>query len=187
LIVDDHPALRAGVTVVLEAEPGLVVVGATTSLEELVPLLRRTRPDVVLLDCHPPKVHGLRLFRRIKHLLPAPRVLIYSAYVDERLRIAASVAGADGVLDKCASARALVNAIRIVDGGRRLLTPIGYEHAQAALDLLDPQDAPILAMLLDHKPALEIAEALDIQPTAVERRMNGILDRLCVNGPTSVP
>jgi two-component system, NarL family, invasion response regulator UvrY len=58
LIADHHPALRTGVKVVLEAERDTVVVGDTGALDELLPLLRRTRPDVVLLDCHPPKVAG---------------------------------------------------------------------------------------------------------------------------------
>jgi DNA-binding NarL/FixJ family response regulator len=72
LIVDDHPALRAGVKVVLEAEGDIVLVGDTGLQEELLPLLRRTRPDVVLLDCHPPMVTGLRACRLVKCLLPAP-------------------------------------------------------------------------------------------------------------------
>ena len=112
LIVDRHPALRAGVKVVLEAERDVVVVGATGALDELLPLLRRTRPDVVLLDYHPPMVADLRACRLVKCLLPAPRVLIYSAYADERLRVAARVAGADGLLDKNSSALDLVQAIR---------------------------------------------------------------------------
>ena len=123
LIVDHHPALRAGVKVVLEAE-GDMVVGETGAQEELLPLLRRTRPDVVLLDCRPPKVTGLRACRLIKCLIPAPRVLIYSAYADERLGVAARVAGADGLLDKNSSALDLVQAIRGVHSGRRLLEPI---------------------------------------------------------------
>lgn len=123
LIVDRHPALRAGVKVVLEAERDMVVVGDTGAFEDLLPLLRRTRPDVVLLDCHPPKVAGLRACRLVKCLLPAPRVLIYSAYADERLRVAARVAGADGLLDKNSSALDLVQAIRGVHSGRRLLEP----------------------------------------------------------------
>ena len=104
LIVDRHPALRAGVKVVLEAERDLVVVGDTGALDQLLPLLRPTRPDVVLLDCHPPNVADLGACRLVKCLLPAPRVLIYSASADDRLRVAARVAGADGLLDKNSSA-----------------------------------------------------------------------------------
>jgi DNA-binding NarL/FixJ family response regulator len=140
LIVDHHPALRAGVKVVLEAERDAVVVGDTGALDELLPLLRRTRPDVVLLDCHPPKIAGLRACRLVKCLLPAPRVLIYSAYADERLRVAARVAGADAVIDKNASALDLVQAIRGVHSGRRLLEPIEPGEVQAAMRLLDRQE-----------------------------------------------
>ena len=124
LIVDHHPALRAGVKVVLEAERDMVVVGDTGAPDELLPLLRRTRPDFVLLDCHPPKGDGLRACRLVKCLVPTPRVLIYSPYADERLRVAARVAGADGLLDKNSSALDLVQAIRCVHSGRRLLEPI---------------------------------------------------------------
>jgi DNA-binding NarL/FixJ family response regulator len=183
LIVDRHPALRAGVQVVLEAERDMVVVGDTGALDELLPMLRRTRPDVVLLDCHPPKVAGLRACRLVKCLLPAPRVLIYSAYADERLRVAAHVAGADGLLDKNSSALDLVQAIRSVHSGRRLLEPIEPRDVQDAMRSLDRQDAQILEMLLDDTPPSEIAVALSMSPASVGRRVHDILGRLCAEPP----
>jgi DNA-binding NarL/FixJ family response regulator len=183
LIVDRHPALRAGVQVVLEAERDMVVVGDTGALDELLPMLRRTRPDVVLLDCHPPKVAGLRACRLVKCLLPAPRVLIYSAYADERLRVAARVAGADGLLDKNSSALDLVQAIRGVHSGRRLLGTIEPIDVQDAARLLDRQEARILAMLLDDALPSEIAVALSMSPASVGRRVHDILGRLCAEPP----
>jgi two-component system, NarL family, response regulator DevR len=183
LIVDHYPALRAGVKVVLEAERDMVVVGDTGAPDELLPLLRRTRPDVVLLDCHPPKIAGLRACRLVKCLLPAPRVLIYSAYADERLRIAARVAGADGLLDKNSSALDLVQAIRGVQSGRRLLGTIEPIAVQDAAQLLDRQEARILAMLLDDVLPSEIAVALSMSPASVGRRVTDILGRLCAEPP----
>jgi two-component system, NarL family, response regulator DevR len=183
LIVDHYPALRAGVKVVLEAERDMVVVGDTGAPDELLPLLRRTRPDVVLLECHPPKVAGLRACRVVKCLLPAPRVLIYSAYADERLRIAARVAGADGLLDKNSSALDLVHAIRAVHSGRRLLGTIEPIAVQDAAQLLDRQEARILAMLLDDVLPSEIAVALSMSPASVGRRVTDILGRLCAEPP----
>jgi two-component system, NarL family, response regulator DevR len=174
LIVDRHPALRAGVKVVLEAERDMVVVGDTGALDELLPLLRRTRPDVVLLDCRPPMVADLRACRLVKCLLPAPRALIYSAYADERLRVAARVAGADGLLDKNSSALDLVQAIRAVHGGRRLLEPIEPGDVQDATRSLDRQEAQILALLLDDVPPSGIAVALSMPPATVGRRVNDI-------------
>ena len=183
LIVDHHPALRAGVKVVLEAEGDMVVVGDTGAHEELLPLLRRTRPDVVLLDCHPPKVAGLRACRLIKCLIPAPRVLIYSAYADECLRVAARVAGADGLLDKNSSALDLVQAIRVIRRGRQLLEPIRPGDVQHAMRVLDRQGARILEMLLDDMPPSEIAVALSMSPASVGRRVDDILGRLCAEPP----
>ena len=181
--MDHHPALRAGVKVVLEAERDMVVVGDTGAPDELLPLLRRTRPDVVLLDCHPPKVAGMRACRLAKSLLPAPRVLIYSAYADECLRIAARVAGADGLLDKNSSALDLVQAIRCVHSGRRLLEPIEPGDVQVAARSPDRQEAQILAMLLDDVAPSEIALALSMPPATVGRRVNDILGRLCAEPP----
>ena len=187
LIVDHHPALRAGVKVVLEAEGDMVVVGDTGAQEELLPLLRRTRPDVVLLDCHPPKVAGLRACRLVKCLIPAPRVLIYSAYADECLRVAARAAGADGLLDKNSSALDLVQAIRVVHSGRQLLEPSRPGDVQHAMRLLDRQEPQILEMLLDDVPPSEIAVALSMSPASVGRRVDDILGRLCAEPPwTSV-
>ena len=183
LIVDRHPALRAGVKVVLEAERDMVVVGDTGALDQLLPLLRRTRPDVVLLDCHPPMVADLRACRLVKCLLPAPRVLIYSAYADDRLRVAARVAGADGLLDKNSSALDLIQAIRGVHSGRRPLEPIELGEVQDTTRLLDRQEAQILAMLLDDVPPSEIAVALSMPAATVGRRVNDILGRLCAEPP----
>ena len=165
LIVDRHPALRAGVKVVLEAERDMVVVGDTGALDQLLPLLRRTRPDVVLLDCHPPMVADLRACRLVKCLLPA------------------RVARADGLRDKNASALDLIQAIRGVHSGRRLLEPIELGEVQDATRLLDRQEAQILAMLLDDVPPSEIAVALSMPAATVGRRVNDILRRLCAAPP----
>jgi DNA-binding NarL/FixJ family response regulator len=184
--LDHHPALRAGVRIVLEAEDDIVVVSEIGVQGELLPLLRRTRPDVVLLDCHPPKVVGLRACRLVKGLVPAPRVLIYSAYADERLGVAARVAGADGLLGKNASALDLVQAIRAVHGGAQLFERIRPRDVQQAIRLLDKQEAQILEMLLRRTPESEIAVAVGVSAASVGRRVSDILDRLCAEPPEAV-
>jgi CheY-like chemotaxis protein len=65
-------------------------------------MLRRTAPDVVLLDYHLPDGDGLIRCRQMKHLIPAPRVIVYSAHTNDRLRLAAIVAGAGGALNTSA-------------------------------------------------------------------------------------
>src|SRR4051794_15114174 len=104
VVVDDHAAIRMGLQAAIASRPPLVCAGAAACGEELAPLLYRTRPDVVVLDYDLPRVNGLELCRRIKAEVPAPAVLVYSAYADATLALAASIAGAGGIVHKGAPA-----------------------------------------------------------------------------------
>jgi DNA-binding NarL/FixJ family response regulator len=99
LFVDDHPAVRAGLASVLRGEPGMVVVGAAGRPAEAVTKVTLTSPDVVLVDYQLPDYDGLVLCQQLKSLPEPPAVLVYSAYADGSLAIAAMVAGAEGVLN----------------------------------------------------------------------------------------
>jgi DNA-binding NarL/FixJ family response regulator len=124
VVIDDHPALRAGLHTVLDAEPGIVFAGESDGSEESVwPLLNRTQPDLVLLDYHLPHGDGLQLCYRIKHQIPAPKVIVFSAYAGPSLTLPAELARADGLLDKGVPARDLFEAIRLVNRGERLIDP----------------------------------------------------------------
>lgn len=76
MLVDDHPALRAGLQTVLRAEPGIVPVGAASGEHDLWPLLHRARPDVVILDYHLPGTDGFLLCHKIKAGVLPPAVLL---------------------------------------------------------------------------------------------------------------
>ena len=183
LVVDDHPALRAGLTAVLRAEPGLVPVGTVESEFELWPALTRTRPDVVLLDYHLPPSDGLALCRRIKRTMPPPAVLLFSAYADANLAIAARLAGADGLMNKGATASELHDGIRNVAKGREVMPAISRELLDAAASRLPAEDLPILGMSLDATPHAEIAETLRIETEELAARVDRMIDRLKVDVP----
>ena len=185
-IVDDHPALRAGLNTVLDAEPGLVVAGVATNREQLFPMLRRTAPDVVLLDYHLPDGDGLILCRQIKHLIPAPRVILYSAYTNDRLRLAAIVAGADGALNKSAPAHELFDAVRSVARGERLLEAPRPEILALAGQDLSARDAALLAMLIHGTPTPVAASVVGEQPQTIEARIHRLLRHLRVETPARV-
>ena len=184
LIVDDHPALQAGLTAVLRAEPGFVPLGTADSEFELWPAITRTRPDVVLLDYHLPPTDGLALCRRLKRLVPAPAVLLFSAYADANLAIAARLAGADGLVNKAASAAELRDAIRTVAKGGEVMPPVTRELLDAATAQLEPDDLPILGMALDGTPHAEIAETLRVDAEELATRVDGMIGRLKVEVPT---
>ena len=131
-------------------------------------------------------VADLRACCLVKCLLPAPRVLIYSAYADDRMHVAARVAGADGLLVNNSSALDLVQAVRGVHSGRRLIEPIEPGDLQDATRLLDRQEAQILAFRLDDLSPSEIAVGLSMPPATIGRRVNDILDRLCVESWSAV-
>ena len=183
LLVDDHPALRAGLTAVLRAEPGLVPLGTAADEEELWPALHRTKPDVVILDYHVPPADGLHLCRRIKRGIPAPAVLLYSAYADASLVIPSLLAGADGVMNKGAPANELYDAIRTVARGERVIPPLSRELLDDANARLNPDDIPILGMALDGTSEGDIARTLGLSGEEMTRRMDRMISTLKVEVP----
>ncbi len=183
LIVDDHPAMRAGLTAVLRAEPGLVPLDAATSVSDLWPTLKRTRPDVVVLDYHLPGDDGLVLCRRIKRELPAPAVLLYSAYADAALTIPARLAGVDGLVSKAAPANELYDAIRRIARGERVLPPISRELLDDAGNRVAPDELPILGMTIEDTPLPEMASALGLEPPEVAHRIDRMIKRLKIEVP----
>ncbi|MBW3608652.1 MAG: response regulator transcription factor [Actinobacteria bacterium] len=183
LIVDDHPAMRAGLIAVLRAEPGFVPLDAAHSDRDLWPMLNRTRPDVVVLDYHLPGDDGLVLCRRIKRQMPAPAVLLYSAHADAALTIPARLAGVDGLVSKSAPANELYDAIRRVARGERVLPPISRELLDDAGNRLKSDELPILGMTIEDTPLLDIAATLGIAPAEVAHRIDRMIKRLKIEIP----
>ena len=132
LIVDDHPAMRMGLTVVLRAEPGLVPLDAPPPSPTCGPRCTARDPTWSCSTTTCPATTGSSLCRRIKREMPAPAVLLYSAYADASLTIPALLAGADGLVNKSAPASELYDAIRRVARGERVLPSISRELLDAA-------------------------------------------------------
>ena len=187
VVVDDHPALRAGLDTVLAGEPGLVPVGSAGSAGELWPVLSTCKPDVVLLDYHLPGVDGLQVCRRIKARLLAPKVLVYSAYAGSELAIPATLAGADGVIGKGIPARELYDAIRRVAEGERVVPPIPPQLMYEARERVGEEDLPLLGMLLHQTPVPDIAPVLNVDADTLERRIDIMIGRLRVDVPEVDP
>ena len=182
-IADDHHAVRLGLHAAIRSEPGLVPVGAASDGRGLAPLLRTTDPDVVLLDYHLPDTDGLTLCRRIKADPPSPAVILYSGFADDSMTVPALVAGADGIVHKGEPARDLFEAIRRVAGGGSALPPVSPPLLRAAGEALEPDDRPVLAMLVDGTPPAEIASTLQIGPADLRERITRMLARLRVPVP----
>src|SRR4029079_9755587 len=160
VLVDDHPTLRMGLEAALEDEPGLLCVGSVGSDHELWPVLAEQRPDVVVLDYHLPGSDGLHLCRRLKAADPALRVLILSAYASDDLAVAAVVAGADALLSKSAPGQQIRDAVRRAAGGEQPERALRPDVLQRAALRVEPEDLPLLGMLLDGTSARDIEAVL---------------------------
>ena len=185
-VVDDHAAIRLGLTAAIEAQPGLVCAGVAADAEETQPLLHRTRPDVVVLDYHLPRADGLELCRRIKSDVLAPAVLLYSAYADAAMVVPALVAGADGIVHKGSPTRELFEAIRAVAAGGLHMPPLIPEVLEAAGAAVRARNRPIFDLLIDGTPRGEIHAALGLSSGAVDDRIGDMLARLHT-GPAAGP
>jgi DNA-binding NarL/FixJ family response regulator len=184
-VVDDHHAIRLGLRAALLSEPGLEPVGSAADAAEAGALLYRTRPEVVLLDYHLPKTDGLMLCRMIKSDVPAPAVVLYSAFADPSMTVPAIVAGADAIVHKGGQTRVLFDAIRRTARGETVLPAVSEPLLEAAGQALEPDDLPLLGMLVNRTPAADIVAALRIPRRELDRRVAGMLGRLKVPVPAS--
>jgi DNA-binding NarL/FixJ family response regulator len=179
LIVDDHPAVRAGLVAVMRTEPGLVPVAAAAGPDGALAEARRSHPDVALVDYDLRDGDGLLLCRELKSLPAPPRVLIYSAFADRGLGLPATIAGADGLVDKGARTEELFERVRAVARGGTVL-PVTAEAMTAAAARLETADLPILGMLMERTPRAEIAKVLRLDERELDGRVESMLRRLRV-------
>jgi DNA-binding NarL/FixJ family response regulator len=177
-LLDDHPAVRAGVQAILALQPGLHLVGCASNEDELWPMLERTQPIVAILDLHHPGRDGLALCLELKRRPNPPGVVLYSANTPATLVVAAAVAGADAIVGKSSTAAALVEAIRTVARNRRTIPPITPRMRADAAAKLDPRDHAILAMRVADTPPVEIAATLGVPAARIARRIAAIVARL---------
>jgi DNA-binding NarL/FixJ family response regulator len=178
LVVDDHSAVRSGVAAVLSGEPDLEPVGEACAAREALALAEETRPDVAIVDFQLGDRDGLTLCRQLKELSSPVRVVLYSAYADGPLAIAGVIAGADGVVHKAALASELCDVVRTVAAGETQIPSVSPSARAIVAARLDPEDLPVLAMLLDGTEPDEIAGVLGMAPGWLAARRWAMLERL---------
>ena len=184
VVIDDHPALRAGLQTVLESEPGIVYAGESNGDEESVwPLLRRVEPDLVLLDYHLPKGDGLQLCYRIKQHIPAPRVVIFSAYASPELMLPARLARADGLMNKGVAARELFETLRRVNKGERLIGEPSAAVLRETLLRIPEEDRALIGMLLDGTSEADVARTTGLAAKDVRHVVQRTLSTLRHSAP----
>jgi DNA-binding NarL/FixJ family response regulator len=196
VVADDQALVRTGFAMILSAD-GIEVVGEAADGAQAVDMVRRTRPDVVLMDIRMPEVDGLEATRRILSGAPpvgeaAPRVLILTTYDLDRYVYAALAAGASGFLLKDVSPEHLVAAVHLVRSGDALLAPaitrrlverFAPRDQQAAalhrdLSALTPRELEVLKLLARGLSNAELAGRLHLSETTVKTHVARILFKL---------
>ncbi len=121
LVADDHEVIRFGLTTLLSAAPDMRVVGVADNGADAVALARRLHPDVVVMDLSMPVMDGISATEQVLEASPETRVLIVSVFSQPDVVEAAIAAGAHGYLDKSVAAEDVVDGIRYITQGRRVL------------------------------------------------------------------
>ena len=192
IIVDDQPLARAGLRMILEAQPDIRVVGEGADGAEAIAVARRLRPDVAVIDVRMPRVDGLEATRRIVAAEPATRILILTTFDLDEYVFEALRAGASGFLLKDAPAEDLVHAVRAVAKGEATLAPTVtrrlVEHyasrpqpgTVAALATLTARELEVLQLLTAGGSNAEIGDALGLSEATVKTHVGRVLDKLGV-------
>jgi DNA-binding NarL/FixJ family response regulator len=178
VVVDDHPAMRAGIGAVLDATPDLELAGECAQAHEVWPVLQRTAPDVVLVDFHLPDEDGLLLCHRIKRTAPAPRVVINSAYADEALVAPALLAQADALVGKHATSGVLCETLREVIREPKPPPELSPEQRSELTALLQPEEVALAGLLLLRTPTADLLQTTGLAPAVLYERVEAMLRRI---------
>lgn len=181
-VLDDHPAVLAGLQRVAERASDLVPVAFVGTDAELRSALVGSRADVVVVDYDLARGNGLAVCQQLKERDPAPRVVIYSAYAGLGLAVAARAARADGLVHKSEPVADLLATVRRVAAGERVLPELLPDLRRAAMSRLEEEDVAVAAMLLANTSHEAIAETLDVDCEEVAWRARRVVARMRPNG-----
>ena len=194
LIADDQALVRAGFRMVLDAEPGIEVVGEVANGHQAIHTARRLAPDVVLMDIRMPELDGIAATREIAggSVERSPRVLILTTFDLDEYVYDSLQAGASGFLLKDAPPEQLTDGIRVVAAGDALLAPSVTSRLIAefsrnrraprrpphGLDELTSREHEILRLVARGMSNGEIAEQLIVGETTVKTHVAHLLRKL---------
>jgi DNA-binding NarL/FixJ family response regulator len=192
LLVDDQAMVRAGLHMILEAEPDIKVIGEAEDGAKAMTAVRSLHPDLVLMDIQMPVMNGLEATRRIVHEIEKPpRVLILTTFERDDYIFEALRAGASGFLLKNAPPEDLVNAVRVVAEGNSLLAPSvtrriiaefaqrpPRSHVKDPVEKLTERETEVLRLIARGKTNAEIAAELIVSEATVKTHVSNLLTKL---------
>jgi DNA-binding NarL/FixJ family response regulator len=181
LVVDDHPIVLDGVTLTLRDASWIYVAGYARTGREAIAAVETLRPDVVLLDLRLPDMLGPEVIRALRARAPGIKVVLFTAYPDHASIDPALAAGADGAVVKDVERQQLVDVIRRVVDGERV---IGIAGDGALLDGklreqgLTRREYEILRRVAMGETNPEIAQALNLTRNTVKTYLQRAMEKL---------
>jgi len=193
LLADDHAILRAGLRMLLDAQPDMLVVGEAADGEEAVVRALATRPDVAIVDLTMPGLSGVETLHRLRHELPITRLLVLTMHDDPGYARMALAAGAAGHVVKDRESSALLAAIRAVHRGRPFVQ-VGAVVQPADVEADPPPRPPelsrreqqVLGLLARGHTNRQVAGILALSVKTVETHRARLSDKLGLHGRADI-
>ena len=191
LLADDHTVMRAGLRLLLERQPDLVVVGEAADGRQTIEMAESLEPHVVVMDIAMPNLNGIEATRQIVGKRPGISVVILSMHSDESYVLRALKAGARAYLLKDSAEADLIRAIRAVREGKSYFSPavsktlledyvrqLQQRGEEDSYELLTPREREILQLLAEGKSNKDVANHLNLSLYTVETHRAHILQKL---------
>ncbi len=191
VLADDHAMFRRGVKRIIEEIPDMAVVGEASDGFELLNLLKRSTPNLVILDISMPNLRGIEATKEIKMIHPGVKVLILTMHKDREYLYHALSAGAEGYLLKEDLDTELVTAISTIRKGKTYLSPLissqlqdllvqEYQGtgSQSLMENLTTREKEIIKLIAEGKSSREIADLLFISNRTVQHHRANVMRKL---------
>lgn len=192
LVVDDHELVRSGITRMLSDNPDIDVVGQCSSGEDAIEFVRKSRPDIVLMDIRMPGIGGLEATRRILRIDETIRVIVVTACSDDPYPARVMQSGATAYITKGADIREMIRAIRMAHSGQRYISPeiaqkmalkrLGGDSSDegelSLFDRLSEREMQIALMVVDCQKVQDISDKLCLSPKTVNSYRYRIFEKL---------
>jgi two-component system, NarL family, response regulator NreC len=195
LLADDHVLIRAGLRMVVDAQPDLTVVGEAGDGREAVAMAESLRPDVVVMDIGMPTLNGIEAANQVREKLPETQIVMLSMHSDEGYVLRALKAGAKAYLLKDSAETDLARAIRAAAEGKSFFSPavgrvlledyvrkLQRTGGEDSYDLLSPREREILQLVAEGKSSKDIANLLNLSVYTVETHRARVMQKLNLRG-----
>lgn len=186
LVVDDHPMVRDGINGLLNRQDDMEAVGEASDGAEAVDKFRALAPDVTLMDVQMQGMGGVEAIEKIRGLSAEARILVLTTYPGDANAVRAIRAGASGYLLKNCVRGELIDAIRSVHAGRRVVcSDIAHALAEHALDTpLTEREIAILKLVAEGHQNKQIAWQLTLSVDTIKAQLKTIFEKLGVHDRT---